>query len=358
MEGDFNFFNKWFFGHEVVNRLYKIGYVPEDQYSTKSSTAEDSKLDNRLTMDLPRQLRLPLVAILADADKCYDRINHIVMSLLLLVLMGEQDPIQSMLQPIQQMKFYQQTGQGDSTTYMGGQSKVDPLQGLCQGKRAAPECWIMVSSLMMLVYRKQGHISTLVSPISGAKIEFMGEIYVDDTNLLTILAEEYDKNKVIQQAQVNLTKWAHLLNVTGGALNPSKCYWYMIAHKYHEGQWVYNNEPPLGNLKIPLPDGTKAESAYLPVTEVRKMLGVWSSPDGNDTTHLQEVVVKKAEKWVQRLKNAHLLTHLVWKAYLKKSSIGGNQYLEYLWELGELLVYTYWWCWHLCPSWLTMVCPW
>jgi hypothetical protein len=43
---------------------------------------------------------------------------------------------------------------------------------------------------------------------------------------------------------------------------------------------------------------------------------------------------------------------------LKKSSIGGNQYLEYLWELGELPVYTYWWCWLLCPSWLTMVCPW
>ncbi len=45
-------------------------------------------------------------------------------------------------------------------------------------------------------------------------------------------------------------------------------------------------------------------------------------------------------------------------ATLKKSSIGGNQYLEYLWELGELPVYTYWWCWRFCPSWLTMVCPW
>jgi hypothetical protein len=182
---------------------------------------------------------------------------------------------------------------------MGGQSEVNPLQGLCQGNRAAPACWIMVSSLMMLVYRKQGHISTLVSPISGTKIEFMGEIYVDNTDLLTILADEYDKNKVLQRAQVNLTKWAHLLNATGGALNPSKCYWYMIAHKYHEGQWVYDDEPPLGNLKIPLLDGTEVKIACLPVTEARKMLGVWSSLDGNDTTHLQEVVVKKAEKWVQ-----------------------------------------------------------
>jgi hypothetical protein len=34
-------------------------------------------------MDMSRQFRQPLVAISADADKCYDCINHIVMSLLL-----------------------------------------------------------------------------------------------------------------------------------------------------------------------------------------------------------------------------------------------------------------------------------
>jgi hypothetical protein len=52
MEGDFNFFNKWLFGHVAVNKLYEIGYILEDQYSKKSCTADDSKLDNRLTMDL------------------------------------------------------------------------------------------------------------------------------------------------------------------------------------------------------------------------------------------------------------------------------------------------------------------
>jgi hypothetical protein len=46
MEGDFNFFNKWLFCHVTVNDLYKIKYIPEDQYSKKSSKAEDSKLDN------------------------------------------------------------------------------------------------------------------------------------------------------------------------------------------------------------------------------------------------------------------------------------------------------------------------
>jgi hypothetical protein len=120
MEGDFNFFNKWLFGHVAVNKLYKLGYILEDQYSKKSSTAQDSKLDNCHTMDLSRQFCQPLLAVSADADKCYDQINHIIMSLLLLAIGGEDRPISAMFQPIQQMRFFQRTSRGDSDTFMGG----------------------------------------------------------------------------------------------------------------------------------------------------------------------------------------------------------------------------------------------
>jgi hypothetical protein len=99
MEGDFNFFNKWLFGHFAVSKLYKLGYMLEDQYSKKSTTAEDSKLDNRLTLDISHLFRQPLVAVSADADKCYDQINHIIMSLLLLAVGGEDGPISVMFCP-------------------------------------------------------------------------------------------------------------------------------------------------------------------------------------------------------------------------------------------------------------------
>jgi hypothetical protein len=52
MEGDFNYMNKWVFGYEAINKLYTLGYIPEDQYSQKESTAEDARMDNRLTMDI------------------------------------------------------------------------------------------------------------------------------------------------------------------------------------------------------------------------------------------------------------------------------------------------------------------
>jgi hypothetical protein len=178
IEGNFNFFNKWLFGHVAVNKLYKLGYIRKDQYSKKGSTAEDSKLENRLTMDLSCQLCQPLIAVSANADKCYNQINHIIMSLLLLAIGGEDGPISAMFRPIQQMRFFQRTGRGDSDMFMGGRPSCNSLQGLWQGNGVAPACWIMLSSLMMSVYRQGGHMSTMVSPISGDVIEFMGDIYM------------------------------------------------------------------------------------------------------------------------------------------------------------------------------------
>jgi hypothetical protein len=71
-------------------------------------------------MDISRQLKQPLATMAADVDKCYDRINHIIMLFFLLAMVGTIGPIVAMLHPIQAMKFYQRTARGDSTTFMGG----------------------------------------------------------------------------------------------------------------------------------------------------------------------------------------------------------------------------------------------
>ena len=112
-------------------------------------------MDNRLTMDLSRQLKHPLATMSLDADKCYDRINHIIMSLLLMAIVGSVGSVVAMLSPIQTMKFFQRTARGDSTTFMGGRGKDNPLQGLCQGNGAAPACWLMLSSVLMHCYKRQ-----------------------------------------------------------------------------------------------------------------------------------------------------------------------------------------------------------
>jgi hypothetical protein len=120
MEADFNYTNKWVFGYKAINKMYALGYIPGDQYSQKESTAEDAWVDNRLTMDISRQLRHPLATMSANADKCYNQINHIIMLLLLPAIIGLIQPVVAMLHPIQMMKFFQQTARGNSNTFMGG----------------------------------------------------------------------------------------------------------------------------------------------------------------------------------------------------------------------------------------------
>jgi hypothetical protein len=145
----------------------------------------------------------------------------------------------------------------------------------------------------MSVYRRGGYMSTTVSLISRKLIEFMGKIYVDDTDLLTFHLEEYYIGEVLKRVQINLDKWLQLLIATGGSLNPDKCYWYLISYVCNEGVWEYNKNASSYKLSIPLPDGSREEIIQLPVFEPKKMLGVWSSPDGLDAKHLQGVVMRK-----------------------------------------------------------------
>jgi hypothetical protein len=59
---------------------------------------------------------------------------------------------------------------------------------------------------MMSVYRKGGHVSTFVSPIIGMLIKFLEEIYVDDTDLLTMLQDTFKATKVLAIAQATIDK--------------------------------------------------------------------------------------------------------------------------------------------------------
>jgi hypothetical protein len=126
MEGNFNYMNKWVFGHEAINKSYALGYVPGDHYSQKKSTVEDAHLGKRLMMDILHQLCHCLAPMSAVADKCYDPINHIIMSLLLLATVSCIGNIVAMLHPIQTMKFFQRTAKGD---FMGGMRQRQPITG-------------------------------------------------------------------------------------------------------------------------------------------------------------------------------------------------------------------------------------
>jgi hypothetical protein len=104
-----------------MESLNSIGYTPKELFSQKGSTSKDAKFDKTLMADLSRQARHPMTVVSADAAYCYSRINHIIMSLVWLVLTNGNIPaIDASLICLQTMKFFQQTGFGESKTFFGG----------------------------------------------------------------------------------------------------------------------------------------------------------------------------------------------------------------------------------------------
>jgi hypothetical protein len=192
MEADFNYMNRWIFGNKSINRMYPIGYIPEDQYMS------------------------------AGADKFFDRINQIIMSLLLLAIVGMIGNVVTMLHPIQTMKFFQRRARGVSTTFMGGWGQDNPLQGVCQGNGVAPACWLMLSSVFVHCYKHEGFGLRIISPISGAIIDFLEEIYVDNTDLIITRPEMTTPLDTQEGLRDVADSWASWLNASGRAINPKK----------------------------------------------------------------------------------------------------------------------------------------
>jgi hypothetical protein len=142
------------FGKVAMDSLNSIGYTPEDLFSQKGSTSKDAKFDKTLMADLSRQACQPMTVVLADAAYCYDRVNHIIMSLVWLVLThGNIPAIVASLICLQTIRFYQRTGFRESKMFFGGKKFMSYMMGLGQGNRAAPPSWIQLSMVMVTVFK-------------------------------------------------------------------------------------------------------------------------------------------------------------------------------------------------------------
>jgi hypothetical protein len=73
-EANFNCYNRFIFGSQAMQALTTSGYVPEELFSQKGSTAKDAKFDKTLMANLLRQARHPMTIVSADAAYCYNRV--------------------------------------------------------------------------------------------------------------------------------------------------------------------------------------------------------------------------------------------------------------------------------------------
>ena len=101
------------------------GLLPEEHFSKKGSTADDAKFDKILMGDLSHQSRTPMSIVPVEAAQWYDRVNHVIMSLVWLALIGVVGPIKVLLHCLQTMKFSR--GQDMVTQVRSQEVKVSTL---------------------------------------------------------------------------------------------------------------------------------------------------------------------------------------------------------------------------------------
>ena len=100
------FSNSSFLGKKSCDHLQTRDYCQMSILAKKVSTADDAKFDKTLIKDLSRQSRTPMSIVSVDAAQCYDRVTHVIMSLVWLALLGVAGPIKVLLHCLQTMKLF------------------------------------------------------------------------------------------------------------------------------------------------------------------------------------------------------------------------------------------------------------
>jgi len=286
-EVDFNFNNKWI-GCAVMYRAEDAKLLAEEQYgSQKYKSAIYQCLNKQLFYDLVRFRKCPAALCSNDAKSCYDQITLLAAALCLCRLGGSQPMVASMITTFYEMEHHIQTMFGDSQISTSWANWDAPIAGIRQGNSAGPRIWVAVSSPMLDIMREDGFHAHMIVSISKMEKKLVSFAFVDNTKLCVFGPHVNSKN-VCDQMQDSVNHWEGLLCAMGGALVPTKCFWYWIDFKQTHEKCVYvtKNDLP-GELTIRDDTQSHVVVPRLDPHEAWHTLGVQLAPDGNWETECQ-----------------------------------------------------------------------
>jgi hypothetical protein len=125
--------------------------------------------------------------------------------------------------------------------------------------------------------------------------------------------KDEDVNEVHSAIQSSVNSWGNLLIATGGALQPSKCFYSVISFEWSNGEWKYSNNDKKEEFEItvPLPGGKEEPIDHKSVDHAKKTLGAMTSPNGDSSASLA-LIKEKAQTWINSVRNGHLHRQNVW----------------------------------------------
>jgi len=102
--------------------------------------------------------------------------------------------------------------------------------------------------------------------------------------------------------QAVIREWGDLMEVTGGALETKKSYWYLlIDYKWVRGKWTaVNGDVGDFELSVQSVDNAKISIERLDCNKESEMLGIWMAPSG-EKKHMVAQMRETALDWGARV---------------------------------------------------------
>lgn len=244
-ESDFNQSNRLAIGHPLLHALEDANDLPSMQYGSRPAKQYISAVLNKiLQLEIHRNYKEPLAYIENDAVGCYERI----MNPLILLTLCQFGVPQTVLWSL--AATWAATSQKVKTIYgILDQSYTNSsdyfLYGPEQGSTIGPILWLLC---FLLKYRSLSS-STVGMEFSSVDrtihAKSKGAAFVDDTGLGCnvspqsyldkVLGQQSHEARIVQNLQKLSQEWERLLYSTGGALNLSKCFWYLLSWRWSNG---------------------------------------------------------------------------------------------------------------------------
>ena len=183
----------------------------------------------QLTTDLCRDLKHYFVRFDNDASACYDRI---IVALAMLAARKCGMPCHAVrfhADALFFMHYTVKTLYGISEENYPG-TVFEPLFGTGQGSGASPSAWLtLVAILFQTLDRLVPDRINFSSPSGSLRHSRLSDAFVDDTYLgFTSVSDTESFESLVDRLQTIAQKWEHLLFLSGGKLNLTKCSWYIL----------------------------------------------------------------------------------------------------------------------------------
>jgi ribonuclease HI len=142
-----------------------------------------------------------------------------------------------------------------------------------------------------------GYGFTILTALTVVCVSFVCYAFVDDTDLVHTRGIHATGEEILSDMQGVVDHWEGGLRTTGGALVPSKSYWYLIDFIWTGKEWKYASlEDVPGDITIRSVDGSGRETLKRhEVDHAEETLGVFLAMDGNNVKECKKLREKANE---------------------------------------------------------------